>query len=134
MGKPSILYIEDYPVVQKIYIDVLTNEGFDVTVAKDGKEATEKTKNGQFDVLLVDLLLPTTSGLEFLQSYRNEHPKEHDKSLIIVLTDFDDEHSVEKVKNLGIEHYWIKVEHTPHKIAEKIQKLLGVEPQKKEAA
>lgn len=127
MTKPRVLYIEDYPVVQAIYVEVLTKAGFEVVVAKDGKEANEKCDAQKFDVLLVDLLLPQMSGLEFLQNYRKKHPEENDKTLIIVLTDFDDEHSTKKVKDLRIEHYWIKVENTPHMLADKIKKLLATE-------
>jgi DNA-binding response OmpR family regulator len=124
MSKPTVLYIEDYPVVQQIYIDVLSKEGFDVTVASDGKQATELSKKQSYDVILVDLLLPQVNGIEFLKSYRKDHPKEHDKALIIVLTDFDSEHSIKDVHDLDIEHYWIKVEHTPHVVADKIKELL----------
>lgn len=124
MGKPSVLYIEDYPVVQQIYVDVLSNEGFDVSVASDGKQALDLSRQKSFDVILVDLLLPKVNGIDFLKSYRKDHPKAEDKALIIVLTDFDSEHSVKDVKDLEVEHYWIKVEHTPHVLADKIKKLL----------
>jgi CheY-like chemotaxis protein len=124
MSKPSVLYIEDYPVVQQIYVDVLTKEGFDVSVASDGKQATDLSKQKEFDVILVDLLLPNVNGIDFLKAYRKDHPKATDKALVIVLTDFDNEHSVKDVKDLEVEHYWIKVEHTPYVVADKIKKLL----------
>ncbi len=124
MSKPSVLYIEDYPVIQQIYLDVLTKEGFEVTVASDGKHAIELSKEHPYDVIIVDLLLPEVNGIGFLKSYRQDHPKETDTALIIVLTDFDDPHSVEDVKDLDVDHYWIKVEHTPYVVADKIKTLL----------
>ncbi len=124
MSKPTILYVEDYPVVQQIYLDVLTKEGFDVTVAADGKQATELSQKQSYDVILVDLLLPQVNGVDFLKAYRKDHPKEKDTALIVVLTDFDSPHSMEDIKNLDVEHYWIKVEHTPHTVADKIKALL----------
>lgn len=124
MSKPTVLYIEDYPVVQQIYIDVLTKEGFDVTVASDGKEAIDLVRDHEYDVILVDLLLPQVNGIDFLKAYRKDHPKDKDKALVIVLTDFDSEHSIKDVKDLDVEHYWIKVEHTPHVVADNIKELL----------
>lgn len=125
MSKPSILYIEDYPVVQKIYVDMFVKQGFEITVAGDGKQALEYSKSGSYDVILVDLLLPQMSGLEFLKAYRADHPKDQDKTLVIVLTDFDDVHSLNDIRDLGVEHYWIKAENTPHVVSNKIKELLG---------
>ena len=125
MSKPSILYIEDYPVVQKIYVDMFVKQGFDVTLAEDGKQAIEHTKNAVFDVILVDLLLPQMNGIEFLKAYRAQHTATQDKTLVVVLTDFDDVHSLQDVRDLGVEHYWIKAENTPHVVADKIKKLLA---------
>ncbi len=125
MSKPTVLYIEDYPVVQQIYIEVLTKEGFDVSVASDGKEAVELSKKQPYDVILVDLLLPQVNGIDFLKAYRKDHPADKDTALVIVLTDFDSEHSIEDVKDLDVKHYWIKVEHTPHVVADKIKELLA---------
>src|SRR3569832_1830133 len=69
MAQARILYIEDYPVVQMMYVEVL-QKYFEVEVASDGKEALQKIKASHFDVILLDLLLPQVSGVEFLREYQ----------------------------------------------------------------
>jgi DNA-binding response OmpR family regulator len=119
-SKAQILYIEDYPVVQTMYVDVLRGKGFDVDIASDGKTALEKVAANNYDVILLDLLLPQVTGLEFLREFR---AKDY-KGQVVILSDFDDPGTVEDVTNLGITNYWIKVENTPHLLAERLEKLV----------
>lgn len=125
-NKARVLYIEDYPVVQTMYVDVLRDKGFDVDVASDGKTALEKVAAHDYDVILLDLLLPQVSGLEFLREFR---AKQHTGE-VVVLSDFDDPGTVDDVKNLGITNYWIKVENTPHKLADRLDELVTSLPDK----
>lgn len=120
-NKARILYIEDYPVVQTMYMDVLRSKGFDVDVASDGKTALEKVAANEYDVILLDLLLPHVTGLEFLRDFR---AKKHSGE-VVVLSDFDDPGTVQDVTDLGITNYWIKVENTPHKLADRLEKLVA---------
>jgi two-component system response regulator AtoC len=120
-SKARILYIEDYPVVQTMYVKVLRDKGFDVDVASDGKTALEKVAANEYDVILLDLLLPQVTGLEFLREFRAKNYQGH----VVILSDFDDPGTVEDVTNLGITNYWIKVENTPHKLADRLEKLVA---------
>jgi CheY-like chemotaxis protein len=120
-SKARILYIEDYPVVQTMYVKVLRDKGFDVDVASDGKTALEKVAANEYDVILLDLLLPQVTGLEFLREFRAKNYQGH----VVILSDFDDPGTLEDVTNLGITNYWIKVENTPHKLADRLEKLVA---------
>lgn len=124
MAKARILYIEDYPVVQIMYVEVLRKH-FDVDVASDGKEALEKIKQAHYDVILLDLLLPNVTGVEFLRKYLEGGHMQDDKTTVIVLSDFDNPDTQKEVLQLGVKHYWIKVENTPYLLVEKLQELLG---------
>jgi two-component system response regulator SaeR len=124
MAKHKVLYVEDYPVIQQMYHDVLKSHGFDVDVANDGKQAMEKLKNGSYDVVLLDLLLPQVTGTEFLRDLR---AGEHKDQFVVVLSDFDKPEMVSEVKSLGVKHYWIKVENTPHLLAQRLEHLLKKE-------
>lgn len=126
MAKTRILYIEDYPVVQIMYVEVLQKH-FDLDVASDGKDALEKIKNAKYDVILLDLLLPQVSGVEFLREYQKGGHKQDDKTRVVVLSDFDNPETRTEVHNLGVKEYWIKVENTPYALVERIEKLLATE-------
>ena len=121
MAKKCLLFIEDYPVIQQMYVEVLKKEGFDVTISPDGENALELAVNHHYDIVIVDMLLPKMSGMEFLEKFKKLEAQKHEKPEVIVLTDFDDPNFVEKAQQLGVKHYWMKVENTPHQLAEKIK-------------
>lgn len=124
MAQARILYIEDYPVVQLMFVEVLSKH-FQVDVASDGKEALEKIKDNRYDVVLLDLLLPQVSGMEFLREYAKGGHKQNDKTHLVVLSDFDNPETQAEVAKLGVENYWIKVENTPYALVDRIKKLLA---------
>ncbi len=121
MAKLRILYVEDYPVVQQMYVDVLNKNDYEVDIASDGNEALSKAKENEYDLILLDLLLPQMTGIEFLEHYR----KLNKSSKVIVLSDFDSPESIKRATELGIDGYWIKVENTPYLLVEKIEELFN---------
>lgn len=104
-----------------MYEEVLKSSGFDVDAVNDGQLALEKLADNEYDIILLDLLLPQITGLEFLR----EFIKKDNKATVVVLTDFDKPETVQDVKNLGVKHYWIKVENTPNVVAKRLHDLLG---------
>lgn len=50
----------------------LTNEGFDVIVAQDGKEALEKARQAKPSLVILDLMLPNVNGLDVCKQLRRE--------------------------------------------------------------
>ena len=60
----KILLVEDDDILAFSIEYTLENEGFDVTYAKNLKEAREKISNNEFNLLLLDVRLPDGSGYE----------------------------------------------------------------------
>lgn len=123
MAQARILYIEDYPVVQIMYLEVLRKH-FSVDAVSDGKDALQKVKENHYDAILLDLLLPNVTGVEFLREYAKGGHKQDSKTHIVVLSDFDNPTTQKEVTALGVKDYWIKVENTPYVVVEKLNKLL----------
>ncbi len=73
MSKPHILYVEDDEVLSFVTKDNLELNGYEVTHAKDGKEAIQLFKNGTFDLCLVDVMLPEIDGFEVAENIRSRH-------------------------------------------------------------
>jgi two-component system, chemotaxis family, chemotaxis protein CheY len=124
MSKIKILYIEDYPVVQKLFSDELRNHNFRVDTASDGNEALDKATHGSYDLMLVDMVLPVMTGEEFLKAYQKSKPAKQTK--IVMFSDFD--HTPEtrsKLRELGVDDFWIKVDNEPHSLIDKINKLFA---------
>jgi DNA-binding response OmpR family regulator len=120
-NEAQILYIEDYPVVQTMYVDALRSHGFTLDVASDGKQALEMVHTKAYDIILLDLLLPQVTGMEFLREFRVKRYS----GMIVILSDFDDPSTVAETKKLGVTNYWIKVDNTPHLLAQRLEALMN---------
>jgi CheY-like chemotaxis protein len=66
----KILIIEDDPITAKIYRTMLQKQGCEVEVAADGQIGFERLMEFRPDGLLLDLMLPKTSGIDLLQKIR----------------------------------------------------------------
>lgn len=66
-----ILVAEDEEENRDFLTEVLTSQGHDVSLAVDGAEALTKTKEGDFDLVLLDLGLPKKSGFEVLKALKS---------------------------------------------------------------
>ncbi len=69
MGK-RVLVVDDEKLIVKGIRFSLIQEGFDVDCAYDGEEALDKIKSNEYDVILLDLMLPKVDGLEVCQQVR----------------------------------------------------------------
>ena len=75
-----------------------------VDSACDGEEALKKIRSKEYDVILLDIILPKIDGLEILDIMS----KEHIKGRVIVLTSYNKEETIRKVSDYGISYYMLK--------------------------
>jgi signal transduction histidine kinase/DNA-binding response OmpR family regulator/HPt (histidine-containing phosphotransfer) domain-containing protein len=68
----KLLLVEDNEINQQIAKETLEQEGFDVTIAKDGLDAIQKIRASYFDAVLMDLQMPTMDGYQATQIIRSE--------------------------------------------------------------
>lgn len=99
----TILVIEDDEIMRKVIDTVLKNNGFDVILATDGKEAFDKIRTENYDVVLTDIMLPFANGLEIINKIRNESLKKDVG--ILVVSSMGNEDSVMEAFNLGANDY-----------------------------
>ncbi len=66
----SILLVEDEAALRATLGDRLRGEGYVVDTAVDGLEATEKATSQPFDLIILDLMLPSRSGLDVCRDIR----------------------------------------------------------------
>lgn len=106
-----ILIVEDDEVVQSIYEALLTKEGYRVEVASDGQEALRKASAKEPDLILLDMLMPSMSGLEFLRAYdlRNQHPHVR----VIAFSNVDRPELIRDATALGASRYMTKFNFSP---------------------
>lgn len=98
--KISILIAEDDEEIAASLDNILTDKGFDVTLAPDGEEALARLDEENFDVMILDLKLPKVGGFEILGYIKNKKLR----TKVIVLTAYADLKSEKICKNLGAQH------------------------------
>jgi CheY-like chemotaxis protein len=69
-GKRRILVVDDDPQIRMLVRTVLERAGYDVTTARDGQEAIALLAVSDYDVVLLDVMMPRLDGLEVVDSLR----------------------------------------------------------------
>lgn len=110
-----ILVVEDDTDLNNAYCIILRHEGHEVVEAFDGKEALEKLKNFEPDLVLLDLLMPVMGGLEFLQQW--ERTKKHQDVKVLIFTNMENSPEVSEAYKLGANRCIIKSWTAPHNLA-----------------
>ena len=67
---PHALVVDDDDRLRELLVKYLSENGFLVVAAKDARDARAKLKILQFDIIILDLMMPGESGLEFVADYR----------------------------------------------------------------
>jgi CheY-like chemotaxis protein len=73
----TILVVDDMDEVREMIAYYLTHEGYHVAVARDGREAVEKTSQLLPHVVLMDLALPVMGGLEATKRIKSDPKTQH---------------------------------------------------------
>lgn len=80
--KPRLLLVDDEEMYLEYLSKRLINRGYDVTKCLTGEEALQKVKTDNFDVIILDVLLPGIDGIETLREINKSKPL----SEVIMLT------------------------------------------------
>lgn len=99
-----VLVVEDYEPVRSAVVQALTEDGFAVDSAEDGRDGMWLAKTGEHDVIVLDIMLPYTSGLEILESLRSQ--QQHTPVLLLTALDEVDQ----RIRGLhcGADDYLVK--------------------------
>ena len=82
----SILLVEDLIVIQHAARTVLSQCGAHITIAETGAEAITKFKKHSYDLVLMDIGLPDTSGIEVAKAFRAIEKETGKHTPIVTLT------------------------------------------------
>jgi CheY-like chemotaxis protein len=119
----TILIIEDEADIRLLYAEVLREAGYNVHEAGDGALGLEKSGSEDWDLLLLDIILPGSDGVNILRKIKSD-PKLKGKP-VILLTNLGVEHVINDCFELGADGYLIKSEITPDRILQEIGNYLN---------
>jgi len=94
----SILVVEDDQDIAKTLERMLKKKGYNIQVAFDGLKGLRKLRNGHFDIVITDILMPKLDGIQLLEKIKEEYPTQP----VIVITASEDEQVYQKLLSMGI--------------------------------
>lgn len=118
----KILIVEDDNLLSKMYKAKFESEGFEVLTALEGELGLKTALSQLPDLILLDMMMPKLSGMDFLAKLRTE-PKTQ-KTPVIVLSNLTNEDEAMKAKQLGAVDYLAKASLTPGQVVEKVRQHL----------
>ena len=102
--KLRILVVEDEPAIQTGLVDVLVFHGYEVDATADGREGLDLALTGRFDLILLDIMLPSMNGFDVCNAIRQA---DRDQPIIMLTAKISDEDIVQGLK-LGADDYVAK--------------------------
>lgn len=123
----KLLIVEDNADYRELLISFLENEGYDVTAVNDGESAVTTANDTEFDLIILDLMLPKIDGYEVCRRIR-----ENSGVPVIMLTALDSEAYQMKGYGLHIDDYIAKPISMPllmHKVEAVLRRTMPDRPQ-----
>ncbi|MFH1725230.1 MAG: response regulator [Elusimicrobiota bacterium] len=96
-ARARILVVDDDDATRAVLSSFLKAEGYDVSLAEDGRRALEMIRRDPRDLVLLDILMPELGGIGFLKAAKTIHPD----LPVIMVTGIKDEKATRKVLELG---------------------------------
>lgn len=122
--KTSVLIMEDDQYIRDLYILVLQQAGYDVVGCPDGVTGMAEANKREFDIVLLDLMMPNMSGLEFMRELK-EHPPKFALGPIIVMSNLAYQDAKEEALSLGAVDFLVKAEMEPKNILARVEQVIA---------
>jgi two-component system response regulator RegX3 len=104
-NKTRILVVEDEVAIRTGLIDVFTYHGYDVDFADHGDDGLAKALTGDFDLILLDVMLPGMNGFEICNRIREQGTEQSRDQAIIMLTAKSSDEDIIEGLTLGADDY-----------------------------
>lgn len=117
-----ILLAEDDEMIVDIYKKKFESIGYEVTIANSGKEVLKKAKEGQFDLILLDLVFPEIGGMELLEIIKKE--KYVPDAKVVIFSNLNELDIQEEAFRLGADGFIHKFQFSPSEAVEEIKKII----------
>jgi DNA-binding response OmpR family regulator len=124
-NKISVLLIEDDIFLSELCTIKLEEAQYQVDLASDGQEGLNKLLQKEYQVVLLDIMLPKLTGFEVLEQYQQKKSKDITAPMIIMMTNLSDQNQITKALKLGAKDYIVKAHYSPTEIVTKITELLS---------
>lgn len=119
----TILCVEDDRFIGEMYVRSLQKAGYDVTWVVDGNDGLVAARNQNFDLIILDLMLPEQRGDQILDTLRNNNVDLVPNSKILIMTNFEQDEASRKSVMSRVDGYLIKADITPRNLIEVVKQM-----------
>lgn len=123
MAIKTVLIVEDDRFIGEMYVRSLQKNDYVVDWVVDGNDGLIAARNKQYDLILLDVMLPERRGSDILEALRGGKEDLIPHSKVIVLTNFEQDDESRLAMERHAEGYLIKAEITPNKLLAVIKQL-----------
>ena len=116
----KILLIEDETNIRALYAEVLRDDGYEVTEIGEGGTGYEAAKAGDWDLLLLDIMLPTMDGVKLLKELKGNAMAV--AKPVVVVSNLDDENVKNTCLELGAKEFLVKSNVMPNDVLLTVKK------------
>ena len=119
----TILCVEDDRFIGEMYVRSLQKAGYDVTWVVDGNDGLVAARNQNFDLIILDLMLPEQRGDQILDALRNNNVDLVPNSKILIMTNFEQDEASRRSVMSRVDGYLIKADITPRNMIEVVKQM-----------
>mgnify|MGYP000247860656 FL=1 len=119
----TILCVEDDRFIGEMYVRSLQKAGYDVTWVVDGNDGLVAARNQQFDLIILDLMLPEQRGDQILDALRNNDVDLIPDSKVLIMTNFEQDEASRNSVMSRVDGYLIKADITPRNLIEVVKQM-----------
>ncbi len=117
----KILLVDDDAFLRDMYATKFSESGHKVDAADSPDMALGKLEKGDFDVVLLDMIMPGMTGVELILKANEQFPD--NKMKFIVLSNQGQEDDIEEAERAGAIGYIVKAEMIPSDVVKEVEKL-----------
>jgi DNA-binding response OmpR family regulator len=122
--KIKVLLVEDDVFLRELCTKKFRSDGMDVTDKTDGEEALKVLEKEEFDIILLDIVLPSMDGFEVLEKIRKHENEKARKTPVVMLSNLGQDEDIERAVSLGANDFLIKAHFTTGEVVKKVRALL----------
>lgn len=122
-NQKKILVVEDDQFLREFYQELLADQGYLVDVAQDGELALGKIRTQDYDLVLLDIMMPKKDGIGVLSDLKVQGPKSTNLT-VVMLTNLGQDTVIKQCFEMGASGYLIKSALNPDQVLAEVEGFL----------
>jgi DNA-binding response OmpR family regulator len=121
--RKRILCIEDEHFIGELYARALEKAGYQIDLIVDGHKGLAAAQSDLYDIILLDLMIPSITGMDILHILRDPVQTPHLHSKIIITTNLEQREELRSAIEAQADGYLVKAEITPRELVDFLNRI-----------